>query len=448
MSDPIDTIADKCLVGSRNPDRAYQTRDIGQRVVDRRLLTLLDRRHHEHGGRRQRGQNRCAAVRHIMTLTRTARNPQAKIEIWHSSPWSVCGVRRRVSIPVPRAPPLRNTWSMPASPSWTKPMHGRPAAASSRCGRVRWWPGMVARGRSHRRRPHRQPQPARPAPDRVVAGWQVVALQPYGGAWLNCGSTCDSGSAAGLLGAQRNSVEHRLVRVDDPILRVPQLAIHLSEDRKGVTPTRNGTSTRCGAWASGPGRSWLRGRAGRRVAAADAGFGPLLTHDLAPSAVTVQTARSVARAAAGQPGHLLRGPGGLPVMETDDHTRCSRAVRPRGGRFDRPRRSPELLPTVLERIVLAPPAAAGRTTCAGSRGRRWPRATWRTRDASQPILTATSPAIRSPPQRRPGAQGAAQPAVRHRWPHRSGLRWRVRSGCCCSAPATAPTCRAWSTIGP
>lgn len=30
-------------------------------------------------------------------------------------------------------------------------------------------------------------------------------------------------------------VSHRLVRIDDPILRVPQLAIHLAEDRKSLT---------------------------------------------------------------------------------------------------------------------------------------------------------------------------------------------------------------------
>ena len=32
-----------------------------------------------------------------------------------------------------------------------------------------------------------------------------------------------------------DGIEHRLVRIDEPILRVPQLAIHLAEDRKSVT---------------------------------------------------------------------------------------------------------------------------------------------------------------------------------------------------------------------
>src|SRR5689334_21724576 len=64
-------------------------------------------------------------------------------------------------------------------------------------------------------------------PDRVVAGWQVVALQPYGGAWLNSWLDRDLGISGRLAVRAGNRIEHRLVCVDDPILRVPQLAIHL-----------------------------------------------------------------------------------------------------------------------------------------------------------------------------------------------------------------------------
>lgn len=73
-------------------------------------------------------------------------------------------------------------------------------------------------------------------PDRVVAGWQVLALQPYGGAWLNSWLDRDLGISGRLSVRDGSRIDHRLVRVDDPILRVPQLAIHLSEDRKGVSP--------------------------------------------------------------------------------------------------------------------------------------------------------------------------------------------------------------------
>ena len=67
------------------------------------------------------------------------------------------------------------------------------------------------------------------------SGWQVVALQPYGGAWLNSWLDRDLGISGRLSVRDRqHGVEHRLVRIDEPILRVPQLAIHLAEDRKAV----------------------------------------------------------------------------------------------------------------------------------------------------------------------------------------------------------------------
>ena len=75
-------------------------------------------------------------------------------------------------------------------------------------------------------------------PDRVVAGWQVIALAPYGGAWLNSWLDRDLGLSGRLSvrdAAAPGGVTHRLVRVDEPILRVPQLAIHLAEDRGALT---------------------------------------------------------------------------------------------------------------------------------------------------------------------------------------------------------------------
>src|SRR6202022_4528114 len=75
-------------------------------------------------------------------------------------------------------------------------------------------------------------------PDRLVAGWQVVALEPYGGVWLNSWLDRDLGISGRLSvrdAHEVGGVAHRLVRIDDPILRVPQLAIHLAEDRKSLT---------------------------------------------------------------------------------------------------------------------------------------------------------------------------------------------------------------------
>src|ERR1700716_3166128 len=72
-------------------------------------------------------------------------------------------------------------------------------------------------------------------PDRFVSGWRVVALQPYGGAWLNSWLDRDLGISGRLSVRDGDGVTDRIIRIDDPILRVPQLAIHLAEDRRSLT---------------------------------------------------------------------------------------------------------------------------------------------------------------------------------------------------------------------
>ena len=126
-------------------------------------------------------------------------------------------------------------------------------------------------------------------PDREVVGWQVVALEPYGGAWLNSWLDRDLGVSGRLSirsADQGGGVAHRLVRIDAPILRVPQLAIHLAEDRKSLTldPQRHVNAV----WAAGnPTRSFVG------YVAQQAGIDPddvlsanLMTHDLTPSTLS------------------------------------------------------------------------------------------------------------------------------------------------------------------
>lgn len=86
-------------------------------------------------------------------------------------------------------------------------------------------------------------------PAREVAGWQLVALAPYGGAWLNSWLDRDLGVSGRLSVQAGTGISHHLVRIDEPILRVPQLAIHLAEDRKAVTldPQRHLNAV----WAAG-----------------------------------------------------------------------------------------------------------------------------------------------------------------------------------------------------
>src|SRR4051812_25108499 len=122
-------------------------------------------------------------------------------------------------------------------------------------------------------------------PDRLVSGWQVVALQPYGGAWLNSWVDRDLGISGRLSLRARRQVRDVLVRIDDPILGVPQLAIHLAEDRKAVelNPQRHVNAV----WGVGTGaRSFVDFVAERAdVDPSDVLAVDLMTHDLTPSAV-------------------------------------------------------------------------------------------------------------------------------------------------------------------
>ncbi|OBB12168.1 M18 family aminopeptidase [Mycolicibacterium setense] len=191
-------------------------------------------------------------------------------------------------------------------------------------------------------------------PDRVVAGWQVVALQPYGGAWLNSWLDRDLGISGRLSVRRGSTIEHLLVRVDDPILRVPQLAIHLSEDRKGVSPDPQRHVNAVWGLGERPG-SFLRFVAERAgVDERDVLGFDLMTHDLTPSAVTGAEGEFVsaprldnqATCYAGLEGFLAADSvGHIPVLALFDHEEV-------GSTSDHGAQS-ELLPTVLERIVLA-----------------------------------------------------------------------------------------------
>lgn len=191
-------------------------------------------------------------------------------------------------------------------------------------------------------------------PDRAVAGWQVVALQPYGGAWLNSWLDRDLGISGRLSIRAGNRLDHRLIRIDDPILRVPQLAIHLSEDRKGVSPDPQRHVN--AVWGLGERPRSFVGYIAERAGVSERdvlGF-DLMTHDLTPSAITGVEGEFVsaprldnqATCYAGLEGFLAADAGGhVPVLALFDHEEV-------GSTSDHGAQS-ELLATVLERIVLA-----------------------------------------------------------------------------------------------
>lgn len=200
-------------------------------------------------------------------------------------------------------------------------------------------------------------------PDIDSAGWRMVGLEPYGGAWLNSWLDRDLGISGRLAVAEDGRVAHRLVRVDRPVLRVPQLAIHLSDDRKGVAPDPQrhvDAVFGLGEWeAAGSGRGafleWIAAEAG--ASPGDVLGWELMTHDTAPSAVTGADGELVSAPRLDNQATCYAGLAALldvlerddtaadPVLVLFDHEEVG-SMSARGAFSD-------LLSSVLERIVLA-----------------------------------------------------------------------------------------------
>ncbi|MFD8692466.1 M18 family aminopeptidase [Streptomyces sp. NPDC059651] len=68
----------------------------------------------------------------------------------------------------------------------------------------------------------------KPTPDTSSAGWRQIAVEIYGGVPLNTWLDRDLGISGRLaLRGPGGRTDSRLVQIDEPLLRVPQLAIHL-----------------------------------------------------------------------------------------------------------------------------------------------------------------------------------------------------------------------------
>ena len=201
-------------------------------------------------------------------------------------------------------------------------------------------------------------------PDRLVADWQVVALQPYGGVWLNSWLDRDLGISGRLSvrdAREIGGVVHRLVRIDDPILRVPQLAIHLAEDRKSLTldPQRHVNAVWGSGGQGGTSGSFIEYVAERAgVPEADVLAADLMTHDLTASAVVGADTSLLSAPRLDNQASCYAGLEALLASESDS---ASRAFLPVLALFDHEEvgstsdhgAQSNLLSTVLERIVLA-----------------------------------------------------------------------------------------------
>ncbi|WP_229053681.1 M18 family aminopeptidase [Aeromicrobium sp. Leaf350] len=185
--------------------------------------------------------------------------------------------------------------------------------------------------------------------DRTFGNLAVLALEPYGGPLLTTWLDRDLG-IAGRIGLRDGS--ERLVHVDEPVLRVPNLAIHLDRDAANAPDRQRHLDA---VWGTGdePFLTWL----GRRE-----GFDPddvlgfeLMTTDTLPSRrvgadgsfVAAPRLDNQATCFAGVQA-LIDAPaveGVRPVLVMFDHEEVG-STSERGAQSD-------LLATVVERTVLA-----------------------------------------------------------------------------------------------
>ena len=208
----------------------------------------------------------------------------------------------------------------------------------------------------------------RPQPDLARLGWDQVDVEVYGGPLLNSWLDRDLG-LSGRVAVRDADAPHgvaiRLWCHDAPLLRIPQLAIHL--DRAiGEAGLQLNPQTQLvpvwGATGAAPAfRDWLAGRL--EVAAGDVLGWDLMTHDLTPSARlghagdllaaprldNLATAYAGCQALLAAVADLAAGPPPrspyVPLLVLFDHEEVGSTTN-RGG-------DSQFLPAVLERIVRA-----------------------------------------------------------------------------------------------
>ncbi|MFC5909652.1 M18 family aminopeptidase [Streptacidiphilus monticola] len=196
----------------------------------------------------------------------------------------------------------------------------------------------------------------KPIPDTGSAGWRQVAVEIYGGVPLNTWLDRDLG-LSGRLALRDGSV--RLVQLDEPLLRVPQLAIHLDrqvnegmvlDKQRHLTPVWG-----LGRVDEGSLIAYVAAAAG--LDAADVAGWDLMVHDIQPpsylgrdrellAAPRLDNLLSVhAGTAALAAASASAGPASIPVLVAFDHEE-------NGSESDTGAQGP-LLGTVLERSVFA-----------------------------------------------------------------------------------------------
>jgi aspartyl aminopeptidase len=199
----------------------------------------------------------------------------------------------------------------------------------------------------------------KPHPDTARAGWQLLAAEPYGGPLLNSWLDRDLGISGRVSVRTPDGIAERLLKIDRPIVRVPQLAIHLDREIRETGVRLNPQQHLFPVWGVGgtPGDFAAFVAEELKVEVPEVIGWELMTHDLAPSRrigrdgdlVSAPRLDNLGTTYAGLQAlvRAVQAPveGIVPVLVLFDHEEVG-SVSDRGA-------ASTLLPTVLERIVLA-----------------------------------------------------------------------------------------------
>ncbi|USQ82020.1 M18 family aminopeptidase [Ornithinimicrobium faecis] len=199
----------------------------------------------------------------------------------------------------------------------------------------------------------------KPRPDVLRSGWQQLAVEVYGGPLLNTWLDRDLGLSGRVALRADTGVEGRLLLIDEPLLRVSQLAPHLDRTVNSEGLKLNPQQHLVPHWGQGETPGDLVGFVAERldVAADDVLGWDLMTHDLTPARrigrdrdllasarldnLATSFAATIALIAAVEAGV----PGVVPVIALFDHEEV-------GSTTERGAQSTFLTAT-LERIVLS-----------------------------------------------------------------------------------------------
>lgn len=197
----------------------------------------------------------------------------------------------------------------------------------------------------------------KPRPDTGAGGWRQLGVEIYGGVLLNSWLDRDLGLSGRVTSLGRDGVATHLVRDDRPLLRVPQLAIHLDREISQTGLKLDPQHHLTPVWGMGGNSTFLAYLAGQaRVPEADIVSWDVMAHDVQPGTLAgldqefVSTARldnqlSCWAALRAVVAHRPGDEGPVAVAVLFDHEEIgSRSAS--GADSD-------LLPTTLERLVLA-----------------------------------------------------------------------------------------------